>query len=154
MSFQDLVGKRVGFCGVDNTSFCVVTPEGARLAFEAVEDKNDRYRSMLKEVKDVLLDGLIFFAAPIVTLTVETVDGPVGQWGYVFSGWRLVDDEDHEWLRLGTDNCNDYYPCFTFMYDPSKDLCLDHEDCQGVEEMARACKARSATPPLGETDPK
>ncbi len=143
MKFSDLVGKTIGFCGVDNNAFCVVTPEGERLAFEAIEDESDGYRSMLQEVKEVPLDGLIFFSSPIASLIVEDVDDEVlPEHCGVFDGYRLVDIEDgRRWLLLGTSNNDDYYPCFTVSYDPPRDVCVVHEDCRSNAEMAKMCAA-------------
>lgn len=145
MNFADLVGKTVGFCGVDNNALCVVTPDGERVAFEAVEDESDGYRSMLEEVRTVPLEGLIFFSSPIANLTVEDVADEVvaGHYG-VFNGYRLVDSTGHRWLLLGTSNSDDYYPCFTVDYDPPRDVCTVHEDCRGNAEMSRSCGATQA----------
>jgi hypothetical protein len=110
--FKDLEGKRVGFCGVDNLTFCVQTEEGQRLAFEVVEDESDGYRSMLETVKPVPLDSLTFFQEPVTRLTVADCAE--------LAGWKLVDESGHAWLKFGTDDYDDYYPCFTFTYDPPK----------------------------------
>lgn len=111
-ALKDLEGKRVGFCGVDNLTFCVQTEDGHRLAFEVVEDPDDGYRSMLGEVKAVPLDGLTFFREPVAKLTVTDCEE--------LSGWKLVDEAGHAWLKFGTDDYEDYYPCFAFSYDPPK----------------------------------
>ena len=113
MNIEDLVGQKVGFCGVDNNIFCIVTPTGERLAFEVVEDECDGYRSACEEVKSVPLEDRIFFPSPVATLTVQ--EEPT------LGGHKLVDDAGHAWLSFGTDNFDDYYPCFTFSYDPPKD---------------------------------
>lgn len=113
MNIEDLVGKRVGFCGVDNYVFCVVTPTGERVAFEVVEDEEDGYRSSCGDVKSVPLEGRVFFNSPVATLTVQEEPELVGH--------KLVDDAGHAWLAFGTDDYDDYYPCFTFRYDPPKD---------------------------------
>jgi len=117
--FTELAGQRVGFCGVDNNVLCIVTPEGERLAFECIEDPGDGYRSHMEEIVQVPIVGHIFFPNPIAFLTIETDDkcpeGPEG-----FYGYRLVADDGHVWLRFGTDQSEDYYPFFTFWYDPPK----------------------------------
>jgi hypothetical protein len=139
MKLDDLIGKTVGFCGVDNLTFCVVTPEGERVAFEAVEDPDDGYRSMLEDVKSVPLESLIFFARPVATLS-------VGEAPYI-SGYRLFDENDHTWLEIGTDAYDDYYPEFTFRYDPPKTSvgCQEHDDCRTDAELGLACQG--ALPP-------
>lgn len=149
MNFHDLVGQTVGFCGVDNNAFCVVTPDGQRLAFEAIEDESDGYRSMLEEVKSIPLDGLIFFSLPIADLTVESLDDvPVPEHYGVFSGYQFVDAAGHRWLLVGTSNNDDYYPSFTVDYDPPRDVCVKHDDCRSNAEMAKAC----GSSPIRSTD--
>lgn len=123
MKFEDLVGKRVGFCGVDNNAFCVELQDGTRLAFEAIEDESDGYRSMLEEVKPVPLEGHIFFGQPISEVTIEDVYREVLPEHYgVFNGYKLVDASGHLWLLLGTSNDDDYYPSFTVEYTPVRDV--------------------------------
>jgi hypothetical protein len=109
MDFKELVGKVLGFYGVDGNAF-----KTGRYVFEAVEDENDGYRSMMRgvaEVKDP--SGLIFFKRRVATVRVEEDSE--------FDGFRLVDVADgHTWLRLGTDHADDYYPMFRFDYEPKK----------------------------------
>lgn len=111
MELKDLIDRMVGFSGVDNFCFCLVV-DGKRIAFEAVEDEADGYRSMLQEVLQVPLKGRIFFRKPIVNVFVVEATGGG------FEGYDLVDASGHRWLRLGTDNADDYYPVFTFQYTP------------------------------------
>jgi hypothetical protein len=92
---------------------------------------------MLGEVKHVPLDGLIFFSRPVATLTLKEAASTV-------SGYQLVDDDDHCWLEIGTDNYEDYYPCFTFRYDPPK----THVGCQKHDRLSRRC-GDGATLPAG-----
>ncbi len=122
MDFDDLIGKTVGFHGVDCNAFCVsvesqdpYADEGlsGMMAFEAVEDECDGYRSCLRELNPIPLEGKIFFAEPIARLTVEADPS--------LQGHRLVDESGHVWLKMGTDYWDDYYPCFRFDYDPPRD---------------------------------
>ena len=110
---DSLKGESLKFYGVENRVFCVsIGRSRKRRAFEAVEDESDGYRSMLDEIREVTTDGKIFFDRPIATIFVKEVESG-------FSGWELVDAKDgHVWLRFGTDNADDYYPMFTFEYDP------------------------------------
>jgi hypothetical protein len=109
---DSLKGESLKFYGVENNVFCVATGSGKRRAFEAVEDPDDGYRSMLRDVREVPVDGRIFFGRPIAMVLIKEVESG-------FSGWELVDAKDgHVWLRFGTDNADDYYPLFTFEYDP------------------------------------
>ena len=123
---KELLGERVDFFGVDNNAFCISHPTTGRVAFEAIEDEDDGYRSMLKEVKEVPLDGLVFFGSPVTSVTVRDIQEGSSDDIFEdsvdnsFEGYVLVDDAGHEWLRLGTGNYNDYYPCFTFRYNPPK----------------------------------
>lgn len=118
MNLDDLLGKTVGFHGVDCNVVCLSTADGDRVAFEAVEDQCDGYRSMLDEVKHVSLRGGTFFREPIVEVTIRKI---VGGEGYdSFSGYELTDGNGHVWLRLGTSNWDDYYPYFVFEYSPSR----------------------------------
>jgi len=116
MELEDLVGETVDFHGVDCNTFCVTTDDGERIAFEAVEDESDGYRSMLEEVKQTSLDGNIFFDQSVARVTVTEAE----ERG--FNGYELTDEDGHVWLRVGTDNCDDYYPVFTFTfrYDPAR----------------------------------
>lgn len=132
MKFHELAEQHVGFCGVDNLSFCLIRSDGARLAFAAVEDESDGYRSMMEEVRSVPLEGLIFFRTPVARVKIQDDEG-------LFAGYHLIDDDGHVWLRLGTDHADDYYPMFIFEYTPPKTVCVAHDDCRTEAEMARAC---------------
>jgi hypothetical protein len=110
MEFKHLLGKEVGFCGIDDTRVCL-SYDGERHAYHVVEDPDDGYRSMLKEIVEVPLDGLIFFSRPIATVRVVSDDD--------IDGYQLVDvDDGHVWLRFGTEGYDDYYPTFVFDYTP------------------------------------
>jgi hypothetical protein len=102
IKFEDLVGKRVNLCGVDNNVFCIEY-RGKRLAFEAVEDECDGYRSCMEELRPVPLEGHIFFDKPVARADVLEVSG--GFKGYIF----LDVDTRHEWLKVGTDEYDDHY---------------------------------------------
>jgi hypothetical protein len=108
---DSLIGKKVGFCGVDNNVFCLKPRGQDRVAFEAVEDEADGFRSMLAEVRQVPLTGHIFFRQPIVSVTVERDEE--------LEGYRLVDSSGHVWFRCGTDERDDYYPCSIVDYTPN-----------------------------------
>jgi len=118
VKFDDLLAAGpVDFYGVDNNTFRVGVG-GELLTFEAVEDENDGYRSMLEEVELRGNTG-VFSSAPLCRVTV--IDAPSSAGGYsygAFDGYQLVDDSGHVWLTLGTDNADDYYPSFTFSYTP------------------------------------
>jgi hypothetical protein len=110
MNFEYLVGQEFAFYGVDANNFKLSVG-----VFEAIEDESDGYRSYLGtiELKDPV--GLVFPALPIATVRVEDTSTDD------YNGYSLVGVEDgHVWLRVGTDNYADYYPCFTFDYSPKK----------------------------------
>jgi len=81
------------------------------LTYEAIEDESDGYRSYLGSVETVNCAGLIFFSYPVATIRIEDVNED-SETGYQF---RDVED-NHIWLRFGTDNADDYYPYFVFQY--------------------------------------
>jgi hypothetical protein len=117
--FNSLVGYEYDFYGIDNHAFCIGI-DGKRMAFEALEDEGDGYRSYFDSFR-IAMDGNIFFNTPIARVKLE--DFEVDTDDNVFSGWRLVDVVDqHVWLLVGTDHCDNYYPYFTFDYTPKKAL--------------------------------
>ena len=107
-TFEDMVGKQFKFYGVNCNCFKL-----DKLVFEAVEDEDDGYRSLLDEVKIVDKGSMVFTRRMLGK--VQVVDADEGD----FEGWHLVDvDNGHRWLRFGTDHCDDYYPWFCFEYQP------------------------------------
>jgi hypothetical protein len=142
MDFNSLIGKSVGFCGVDNATFCLQDSVGNRLAFEAVENPDDGLRSMMDEVRVYHLPisgrgsaDKIFFHRPIVTVTVER---DINLDSSQSDGYRLVDSAGHVWLRFGTDTTDYYYPMFIFDYTPPR-VCASHDDCRADFGLAAAC---------------
>ena len=114
------------FFGVDNNCFKI-----GNIVFEAMEDAEDGYRSLMKEIqvrKDV--DGLIFFRAALDHVKVVRVDEDI---------WNLVSLEDgHVWLEIGTDYADSYYPFFVFTYHPRDTG--EANPCGGDEERGCRCK--------------
>ena len=109
MSFDELVGQEFDFSGVDGHTFKL-----GDTVFEALENEDDGYRSYMDSVEVKDPTGLIFFGRPLARVKLESINEKD-----VFSGYRLVDiADDHVWLRLGTDNLDDYYPAFIFEYAP------------------------------------
>lgn len=105
------------FHGVDNHRFKL----GPNV-FEAIEDPDDGYRSYLGSVQATDGEG-IFFATPVDT--VEVVEYEAGGQGWEHrdvgdvNGYALRSTSDgHIWLVFGTDNWEEYYPCFVFRYTP------------------------------------
>lgn len=117
--FETLVGFEYEFYGVDNNTFCIGI-EGKKIAFEAIEDENDGYRSYLDTI-EISMKGNIFFHSRLAIVVLEVAPERSEPYESKFSGWQLRDVDDHHiWLRVGTDNTDDYYPYFTFDYRPKR----------------------------------
>lgn len=117
-ALKGMVGKEFDFYGAANCQFKLND-----VVMEAIEDPSDGYRSYL----DCVLvrseaDQTIFFQTPIARVRVEYFIGSAqSEYGYnnEVDFHRLVDVVDgHVWLEFGTDNLGDYYPSFTFRYQP------------------------------------
>lgn len=104
--FDKTVGKWYDFHGVDNNRFKL----GTRV-FEAIEDPDDGYRSYLGSIERTDGEG-IFFPQPLARVKVAQFSDD-NETGYSFT-----DKSGHVWLVFGTDNVDDYYPCFFFRYQP------------------------------------
>lgn len=113
LTLDDIIGQRVGFCGVDNNTIALLVGDRIR-AFEVVEDEDDGYRSSLKEVREVPIGNMIHFGAPVADVTVTKIETER------CDGYQFADDSGHVWLQIGTDRSDDYYPCFVFDYTPPK----------------------------------
>lgn len=109
MAFEELVEqeKYYAFYGVDNFHFKI-----GKLVFEAKENPSDGYRSYLESVVSAENINLIFYDQHLAMVKLVSYDN--GE----FQGHALVDKDGHEWLKIGTDSSDDYYPCFIFTYQP------------------------------------
>lgn len=104
--FDDVVGQEFDFFGVDNLHYKL-----GDTVWLAVEDESDGYRSYLGSINKADHSDLIFPDQPFARVTVEKYDTGSDE------GFRIVDLVDgHVWLRVGTDNTDDYYPSFVFEY--------------------------------------
>lgn len=111
-AFEKLAGTEQDFYGVDNTHFRL-----GDTVWNAVEDENDGYRSYLGSIVETKPDNLVFPRSPLARVRVDEYDSDAE------NGFRLVDVADgHCWLRVGTDNTDDYYPSFVFDYAPKPPL--------------------------------
>lgn len=114
---NELVGKTFGFYGVDNLMFKL-----GRMVLEAKENESDGYRSYLGSIE--VVDGPdpiypLFFKTPIAKVRVVRVPASKTNTRDAFEGYHLVDVVDgHVWLKVGTENTDDYYPYFVFDYTP------------------------------------
>jgi len=82
--------------------------------FEVIEDEDDGYRSSMQEVQiiDQNADRNPGDFLGIIQIRKNQFDS-----GNTQETWSLVDPMDnHCWLSFGTDNTDDYYPCFIFYY--------------------------------------
>lgn len=83
------------------------------IKFEVIEDENDGYRSSMKEVRVVdenspRIPGNFLAVVNITKISEGS-----------FDGYGLEDkNENHMWLRFGTDDYDDYYPIFVFDFFP------------------------------------
>ena len=116
-TFKSVVrsGEVLGFYGVDGYDFKL-----GKTIFQAIEDEDDGYRSMLDEVESVdRKPEHVFFGRALDRVRVESVKHSEN-W-IDFSGYRIVSVVDgHVWLEIGTGYYDYYYPCFVFDYHPKE----------------------------------
>lgn len=107
-------GKIYRFYGVDGNFFKLNDS-----VFEAVEDESDGYRSYLETVRAAAPEG-VFSRATLAYVKVTEVktEGSIDPHAYPFEGYLLTDGHGHVWLRVGTEDYDDYYPTFIFEYTP------------------------------------
>ncbi len=113
MTFQELVDQKreLDFYGMDGSFFKLDDD-----IYEAVEDPSDGYRSYLDEIKSIpeqeADSNFIFFQNVIDRVKIV-------QYNATFTGYEIVSVEDgHVWVRVGTDNMDDYYPYCRIEYHP------------------------------------
>jgi len=100
---------------------------GKTLVFEVLTDEDDGYRSHfggLAKVIDDRLTTLKFSPTPLAIINVKQL-GSYNTHDY-FVGWTVVSvHNNHEWMKFGTDNADDYYPNCVFEYSPSEQEVID-----------------------------
>lgn len=125
MHLSDFVGRRWRLRGIDGNRFALrAVGQDSLRVFEAIEDKQDGYRSCLEGVRELSEDDrrdVIMFPREVAELS-----GRGGQGS--FRGVEFVDADGHPWLRVGTDNFHDYYPCFVFSYSPPRPQAAEPDD--------------------------
>lgn len=105
------------FYGVDVNTFKIGC-NGNTYVFEAIENPDDGYRSMMDTILVRTPKDLIFSGGPIASVVMkfyisENTD-------YSFTGFDLIDIKSGGTiLRVGTECYDSYYPEFTVLYDPS-----------------------------------
>lgn len=112
--FDALIGQVLPFYGVDGTHFKL-----GDVIYHAAEDESDGYRSFLGCIDVVEPGNLIFFSEPLAAVRVEDYDEVPPDESDRDEGFRFVDVTDgHVWLKVGTNDYDDYYPYFVFEYQP------------------------------------
>jgi hypothetical protein len=110
-ALEELKGMALPFHGVYDQCFRI-----GHTTWEVEEDPDDGYRSYFRCARLVSEQAsykMPFFVFPIDVVRIEEFDTKQR------NGWSLVSVVDgHEWLTFGTDNRDDYYPCFFFNYSP------------------------------------
>lgn len=115
--FEGHVGNEFAFYGAAENQFKLDDT-----VWEAIEDPDDGYRSHLDTVLVKPDSQTIFFQTPVARVKLvqqKDVTYIEDSWSRKVDFWQLIDVADgHVWLTFGTDNIHDYYPCFTFRYEP------------------------------------
>jgi hypothetical protein len=107
--FDCIIGNEFDFFGVCMNEFKLDD-----IAWEALEDDDDDYRSYLNSIVRTDSDG-IFFDRPLARVRLLNVDD--GDHDL----YKLVDVRDgHVWLSFGTRYYDDCYPYFLFEYLPKQ----------------------------------
>ena len=76
--------------------------------FEAVEDEDDGYRSSLDHVIELPATELGCNVQPSLVVECRLVEGSFHGLEFTQGEWLV--------LRVGTEDADDYYPCFTCQY--------------------------------------
>lgn len=105
------------FYGVDVNTFKIGC-NGNTYVFEAIENPDDGYRSMMDTILVRTPQDLIFSDRPIANVVMKFyINQKVD---YSFTGFDLIDVKSEEMiLRIGTECYDSYYPEFIVTYDPS-----------------------------------
>lgn len=83
------------------------------VVFEVLEDPDDGYRSYMGVVRVIKQDANRNPGDYLGGIKIEKIDKNG------LDGYELVDESNgHIWLSFGTDNNDDYYPCFYFNFYP------------------------------------
>lgn len=93
--------------------------------FQAVEDANDGYRSSLGAIvfakdsdKERYIDQKLRKLVSVIHNDTDAwEEGDDVELEY-FEGYRLIDENGHEWLRFGTETSDNYYPYYVFTSYP------------------------------------
>ena len=100
IELSDLFGRKGILCAVEGYKFRI-----GDLTFEAIEDEDDGYRSMMSSL--CIVDNIRPTFSEEVTIGTE--------YGHTLV---LTTNDDNVVLRVGTDDYDDYYPMFVFNWNP------------------------------------
>lgn len=106
-----LTGRKLDLYGVDGNVFCVGI-DGAKEAYEVVEDESDGYRSSMERLQKVATGDKAFSPLAIAAVTLQPAEGTED------FDWKMVGEDGYVWLEFGTANADDYYPSFVFNFHP------------------------------------
>lgn len=82
--------------------------------FEVIEDESDGYRSYFQELQVIDTERRKNPGDFLAEVTIEKVHEQD------MDGYHIVDKDGHVWVEFGTNNNDDYYPCFYFTTNPKK----------------------------------
>ena len=97
--------------------------------FEVLEDESDGYRSAMDTVVILTTDAnKRDYLGEVIIEQIDSVHK---------TGYQLRDiDKDHIWLTFGTDNFDDWYPSFMFLWNPwSKEL--KEEEIRNIKDLIK-----------------
>ena len=97
--------------------------------FEVIEDESDGYRSSMDTVVILTTDAIKRdYLGEVIIEEINETDQ---------RGFQLRDvEKDHIWLTFGTDNADDWYPCFMFLWTPwSKEL--KNEEIRNIKDLIK-----------------
>lgn len=112
IKFEELVGETGSlYLNTDTNRFQI-----GSCIFEAIENPDDGYRSMMDEIV-LVTDQAQKIGSPLASIEItKSSDNS-------FDGYKIVDLEDsHIWLKIGTDESDSYYPYFVFEWTPKKPI--------------------------------
>lgn len=81
------------------------------VAFAVIEDPSDGYRSMLDGV--FFYKGIVNNAFPAVSVYLSKLDDDTSDL------YNMATNEGKVVVQFGTENSDDYYPCFVAYFDPT-----------------------------------
>lgn len=114
MTITDILEENTlySFYGVDCNQFKL-----GNIVFEAIEDRDDGYRSYLDSIP-IINSSSIFSGLPIINVYFR--ESKIDY--YYLAGIELYDESGHIWLSVGTNHEDSYYPEFVFSYTPRTDI--------------------------------